>query len=96
MKDQYGMKTAAFVNMDCDLYESTIDSLRFAASLLKTGSVIYFDDWYFSGGDMRLGEPGACADWLKVNSSIRLIDFGNVGIMGKLFIVNRVEKQDIH
>jgi O-methyltransferase len=92
LRDEHGMKTAAFVNIDCGLYESTMEALRFTAPLLKTGTVLYFDDWYYSGGDMRLSEPGACADWLKENSSIQLIDFGNVGIMGKLFIVYRVEK----
>ena len=38
---------------------------------------------------MRLGEAGACMDWLERNPDIKLVDFGEVGIMGKLFLVNR-------
>jgi hypothetical protein len=37
---------------------------------------------------MTMGEPGACGDWLKENPHIHLVDYGNVGIMAKLFIVN--------
>ena len=37
---------------------------------------------------MRLGEAGACAEWLAANPDIKLIDYGNVGVMGKMFIVN--------
>ncbi|SRR5665213_1713960 len=86
--NENSIKSASFVNIDCDLYESTLLALKFTTPLLKTGSVIFFDDWYSSGGDMRLGEAGACADWLLENDKIKLIDYGDVGIMGKLFIVN--------
>ena len=85
---EHKLRQAAFVNIDCDLYGSTLTALRFVTPLLRTGSVLYFDDWFFSSGDMRLGEPGACSDWLRENPSIRLVEFGNVAIMGKLFIVN--------
>lgn len=88
VRRQQDLKAASFVAVDCDIYESTLDVLRFVTPLLRNGSVLYFDDWYFSGGNMNLGEPGACADWLSSNPAIQLIDFGNVGIMGKLFIVN--------
>jgi hypothetical protein len=86
---QHGLRRAAFVTIDCDLYPSTRDALRFAAPLLQTGTVLYFDDWYTSSGDMRLGEAGACADWLAAEPQLELVDYGDVGIMGKLFIANR-------
>ncbi len=88
---RFKLSKAAFVNIDCDLYDSTLCALRFITPLLRTGSVIFFDDWFFSGGDMTRGEAGACAEWLKENPQIKLIDFGIVGIMGQLFIVNQNE-----
>jgi hypothetical protein len=88
-REEHGLKTAAFVNVDCDLYQSTLAALRFAGPALDTGSILYFDDWYYSGGDMRLGEAGACAAWLRENPGLELVDFGNVAIMGKMFLVNR-------
>ena len=89
ISEQHKLTSAAFVNIDCDLYESTMEALRFVTPILQSGSVLFFDDWYFSGGNMKLGEAGACHDWLKNNPEIRLYDFGDVGIMGKLFIVNK-------
>lgn len=86
---QHGLSRAAFVNIDCDLYPSTRDALRFVTPLLQTGTVLYFDDWYTSSGDMRLGEAGACRDWLAEERDVELVDYGDVGIMGKLFLVNR-------
>jgi hypothetical protein len=85
---KFNLGKAAFVNIDCDLYDSTLCALRFVTPLLRTGSVIFFDDWFFSGGDMTRGEAGACAQWLKENPNLKLIDYGIVGIMGQLFIVN--------
>lgn len=82
------IKLASFITIDCDLYDSTREALRFSTELLQTGTVIYFDDWFYSHGDMRLGEAGACYDWLAENPHISLVDFGNVGVMGKMFVVN--------
>lgn len=79
---------AAFVTIDCDLYSSTKTALQFITPILQTGTVLYFDDWFFTGGDLRRGEALACAEWLRENPVISLVDFGNVGIMGKMFLVN--------
>ena len=86
---EQGIKQAAFVNVDCDLYESTVDVLKFITPLVQTGTVLYFDDWYFSGGDMRRGEARATYEWLQTKPDIELVDWGNVAVMGKMFLVNR-------
>ena len=90
---KHRLKKAAFVNIDCDLYSSTEEALRFVTPLLQDGTVLYFDDWYFSGGNMTLGEAGACLDWLKANPDIHLVDFGIVGVMGRMFLVNRIQDE---
>ena len=86
---KHSMKAAAFVTIDCDLYQPALQALRFVTPLLKTGSLLYFDDWFYSNGDMGLGEAGACNAWLKENPGISLTDYGNVGVMGKCFIVSK-------
>ena len=86
--EHHDLRRAAFVSIDCDLYRSTRDALRFVTPLLQTGTILYFDDWYASSGDMRLGEAGACRDWLAEHPSLELVDYGNVGSMGKLFLAN--------
>lgn len=87
--ERHDLRRAAFVNVDCDLYPSTRDVLRFVTPLLQTGTVLYFDDWFTMAGDMRLGEAGACHDWLADHQDIRLVDYGLVGPMGRMFLVNR-------
>lgn len=86
---EHRLERAAFVTIDCDLYAGALAALRFVTPLLGTGTILYFDDWYFTSGDMTKGEAGACRTWLSENPDLRFEDFGDVGIMGKLFIVTR-------
>ena len=83
-----GMHRAAFVNIDCDLYESTVTVLNFITPLLQTGTILYFDDWYSYRASMNHGEPRAAREWLARNPSIALVEYRNVGITGKMFVVN--------
>lgn len=82
------LERAAFVNIDCDLYESTVPVLRFVTPLLQTGTIVYFDDWFSYRGSMDGGEPRAAREWLAANPRIRLVDYRNVGVTGKMFIAN--------
>ncbi len=84
-----GLRKAAFVNVDCDLYESTVPILKFITPYLQTGTVIYFDDWFSIRGSMDEGEPRACREWLERHPDISLVDYRTVGITGKMFLVNR-------
>jgi O-methyltransferase len=90
--EKYSLKTASFINIDCDVYLATLDVLRFVTPLVKTGTVIYFDDWFYSGGDLEKGEAGACKKWLAENPDINLNAYADSGVMGKFFIVNRKTK----
>lgn len=83
-----GLTRAAFVNIDCDLYESTVPVLQFVTPLLQTGTILYFDDWFSYRGSMDGGEPRAAREWLAGTPAIRLVEYRNVGITGKMFVVN--------
>ena len=85
---KHQIRKIAFANVDCDLYESTQDCLRFITPFLQTGTVLYFDDWFSCKGSMNEGEPLACREWLAVNTNIDLIEYKNIGVLGKAFIVN--------
>jgi O-methyltransferase len=80
---------AAFVNIDCDLYESTLPVLEFITPLLQTGTIVYFDDWFSCRGSMAHGEARATREWLERHPAIRLVEYRQVGITGKMFVVNR-------
>jgi len=54
VKENYRLKKAAIVHVDCDLHLSAEAALRFVESLIDIGSIIIFDDWH--SFTMR-GEP---------------------------------------
>lgn len=76
----------AFAFIDCDLYESTVDVLKFIDPLLQPGSVIYFDDFYHFQGDPARGEQKAMREWLE-KSKWLLNPHLQAGWFGKSFIV---------
>ncbi|MDX2169591.1 MAG: TylF/MycF/NovP-related O-methyltransferase [Deltaproteobacteria bacterium] len=82
------LRRAAFVNIDCDLYESTVAVLAFITPLLQTGTILYFDDWYSYGGSVAQGEARAAREWLERSPGIQLVEYRNVGLTGKMFVVN--------
>jgi O-methyltransferase len=92
LRDSLALRRAAFVNIDCDLYESTVPILEFIVPILQTGTVVYFDDWFSIKGSMQEGEARACHEWLERHLDIKLVEYRNVGITGKMFIVNRERK----
>jgi hypothetical protein len=89
---ELGLKKAAFVYIDCDLYESTVPVLRFVLPLLQTGTAIAFDDWYTFNGDPERGEQLAAKEFLQQNPEIRLNDYLTFGWHGKSFIVKRDDR----
>lgn len=65
-KARYGLEQASVVMVDCDLYSSTQDVLRFAAPLVRSQAVFVFDDWDSGGlADKRLGEARAFEEFLE-------------------------------
>ena len=58
------LRRGAIVNIDCDLYESTVQVLDFLTPLVVDGTTIYFDDWFYYSGNPRKGERGAFNEWL--------------------------------
>ena len=69
VKVSHEIANAAVVHLDCDLYLSSKDVLGFVGNLMRTGSILIFDEWHgFSGmvGQDQLqnyGEQRAFAEW---------------------------------
>lgn len=60
-----GIKAAAVVWIDCDLYSSTVEVLAFLTDVLVDGAVLIFDDWHCFHSRPDRGEQRACAEWLE-------------------------------
>ena len=86
--NQLDLKQASIVMIDCDLYSSTKDVLRFITPLLVDGSILIFDDWYAYKGSPFKGERLATFEWLQDNPQIVLSEFASRGTHQRAFIVN--------
>lgn len=81
-----GLKKAAVVWIDCDLYESTVDVLRFITPYLQTGTVVVFDDFYCFNGDPDRGEQRALREYLDNNPTKKFQEYFQFSWAGKAFI----------
>jgi len=79
----------AFIHVDCDLYESTIDALDLllARNQVAAGCMILFDDWNCNHASLAHGERKAWQQ-LAQEHSIQFSDLGSYGCVGQRFIVH--------
>ncbi len=80
----------AFVHIDCDFYESTMDVLDrlFAIGAFSDGCAIYFDDWYCNRGSPKFGEQRAWADCVAKYQP-QFTDWGPYATVGHRFLIHR-------
>lgn len=77
---------AAIVYIDCDLYESTSDVLRFLPPFLQDGTVVCFDDFFAYRGRPDMGEQRALTEFRKSNPDIHLEPYIVYGSLGMSFL----------
>jgi len=59
-------KQFSFVNIDCDLYSSTVDILKHIGHLFAKGTVIRLDDWFYKHSlQHKEGEQKAFLEWCE-------------------------------
>jgi hypothetical protein len=61
---------AAIVNMDCDLYSSTAQALKFLRPHLQSYTLLYFDDTLAFAGHPCKGQLGAIAEFNQEQSDM--------------------------
>ena len=74
------------IYIDCDLYSSTLDVLRFIDDLIVTGTWILFDDYWFYRGSPHEGEQKAIREWTENHARIGLQPYCNFEGWGRAFI----------
>lgn len=77
----------AFAYIDCDLYSSTTDVLRFLEPRLRHGMVIGCDDYYCYSTTHASGERQALAELFDGHEQWRLLPFVQWSWHGMSFIV---------
>jgi len=70
---------AKIVMIDCDLYESTKDVLKFIGPRLQNGTIVIMDDWNCFDADDHKGERRATHEFLLSHPNMQfnhIVDFG--------------------
>lgn len=75
LRDRLLPKKAAVIYVDCDLYESTVDVLKFSRDFLQRGTIIVFDDWNCFHGDPEKGERLAFREFCEANPQLKFEPF---------------------
>jgi predicted O-methyltransferase YrrM len=87
---QYHLLKASVIMVDCDLYSSAKEALRFCARLIKDEALIFFDDWNSFGlAGQNLGEKRAFTEFLRENSCFRIEELDSYGYNDKIFLISR-------
>jgi O-methyltransferase len=84
---EHGLRAAAVVLIDCDLYSSAVVVLNFLSDLLIDGSYVLFDDWNDFDADDERGERRAFREFLHSHpqwSAKSVFDYGVYGTAFRL------------
>jgi hypothetical protein len=79
--------TVALAYVDCDLYSSTAEVLRFIEPRLGVGTIIAFDDYFCWTADAPSGEQRAAEEVFGPTSRWRLEPYAPIGWHGSSFVV---------
>lgn len=84
----------AFVHLDCDLYESTIDVLRqlFSGEHLSQGAMLLFDNWFCNKASSRFGEQKAWQT-LCEEFDVQFTNLGMYACVGNRLIIHSYKKK---
>lgn len=77
----------ALAYIDCDLYSSTREVLRFLGPRLKHGMVLAFDDYHCWSATATAGERKAAEEFFTTRADLRLQPYLGFGWHGMSFVV---------
>ena len=87
--ERYDIRKVGVAMIDCDLYSSTVEVLRFLRPLLGENTLLIMDDWNCFGGDDERGQRRAMREFLLAQSHWRLDPLVSYGANAQAFVVRR-------
>jgi Methyltransferase domain len=87
LREQVQRYPPAIINIDCDYYTSTRTALNWVFPMLRTGSIIYFDDIWEFWGHPDYGEMAAMREFCRLNKG-QLLELSQVTCprWGRVFV----------
>lgn len=87
---RHGIRKASVIMIDCDLYSSTLEALRFCAPLIEDEALILFDEYYPRGLEEKdIGEKRAFREFLADHPMFEATSFGTYANRAATFLVSR-------
>lgn len=84
----------ALAYIDCDLYESTADVMKFIGPKMMKGGLMMFDDWYCFAGDPTKGQQRAVTEFLETNPTFALAPFRAFHWHGNSYIFHKYNDKE--
>ncbi|MET0283558.1 MAG: TylF/MycF/NovP-related O-methyltransferase [Polyangiales bacterium] len=89
-RTRHALQKASVIMVDCDLYSSTVDVLRFVEPLIQDRVVMFFDDWNSNElAAKNMGERRAFDEFLSAHPELEVEDFGSYASHAQCFLVTR-------
>jgi hypothetical protein len=85
--DRYRIRKVGVAMIDCDLYSSTVEVLRFLRGLIGDGTVLIMDDWNCFGADDDRGQRRATREFLETQPHLRLEPLVSYGPNSESFVI---------
>lgn len=90
LKRSLGLRPAALVLIDCDLYHSTVKVVEFMEELFQEGTVLLFDDWNCFNRSDEMGERRAMREFLARNTGWHAEPLFDFGWHGQAFVMKKI------
>jgi hypothetical protein len=88
LREEHKMRSVVIALIDCDLYRSTADVLKFLDPLIVDRSILIFDDWNCNRRDDAKGERKAFGEFLGQRPDIEAEPLFEYGAWGQAFLVH--------
>jgi O-methyltransferase len=89
-RQTHSIAKASVIMIDCDLYSSTREALRFSMPLIADEALVLFDEWTISRmPDKTLGEKRAFHEFLEEHSNFTAVPYGQYAKRSQAFMVTR-------
>jgi hypothetical protein len=90
LREQHRIERAGVIMVDCDIYTSSIQALRFCAPLIQDVCVVYFDDWNSAGlADQNLGERKAFDEFMADHPDLQALELPRYDAAAAVFLLTR-------
>ena len=86
LKNNLSNRKVSIVNIDCDIYSSTVESLSIINDYLQVGSIILLDDYNSFNADNNKGQRKAISEF-KNNSNWVIEPFFSYMFSGQSFLI---------